>query len=133
MSNTGEFRRAPSIRFYLDAKGDTGRILVSVKGGKSVPPTFFRDLVGTVETEKAEMGLLITMAEPTRGIKDAAEHSGTYTWPINGANFPRVQSITVRELLNFKRPKMPPALPPYQAAKRRVRPRGTQASMFDDI
>lgn len=84
-----------------------GRIVVSVKGGKSVGPQFVRDLVGTVESQKAQMGILITMAEPSPGVLDAVDHGGTYTWPINGQVFPRVQAITVRELLAKKRPQMP--------------------------
>jgi DNA modification methylase len=107
------------IRFLTDNRGGSGRILVSVKGGKTVNPGMLRDLLGTVDTQKAEMGLLITMAEPTRGIRDAADHSGSYIWPANGHAYPKAQVITVAELLNFKRPKMPPPLPPYQEAKRR--------------
>jgi hypothetical protein len=90
-----------------------------------------RDLVGTVESQKAEMGVLITMEKPTPGMVEAANHSGTYTWPINGQRFPKVQIITVPELLNFQRPKMPPAMPPYISAIRRPRAQGEQASMFD--
>ena len=54
-------------RFYLDKK-TIGRVLVSVKGGKNIGPHFVRDLVGTVDTQKAQMGVLITMATPTRGV-----------------------------------------------------------------
>jgi len=109
------------IRFLNDAKGkaEGGRVLVSVKGGKSVNPAMVRDLVGTVESQKAEMGVLITMVPPTPGMVEAANHSGTYTWPVNSQTFPKVQIITVPELLNFKRPKMPPPLRPYISATRR--------------
>ena len=102
-------------RFYLD-KTKTGRVLVSVKGGKVVGPQFVRDLIGTVETQKAQMGVLITMAEPTSGVLDAVNHGGTYTWPINGQTFPRVQVITVRDLLKRKRPDMPTLMMPYGQA-----------------
>ena len=77
-----------------------------------------RDLIGTVETQKAQMGVLITMAEPTPGVLDAANHGGTYTWPLNGQIFPKVQVVTIRDLLKGKRPDMPQSLLPYiQAAK----------------
>lgn len=112
------------IRFPNDAKGRTaaGRVLVSVKGGKSVNPAMVRDLVGTVQSQKAEMGVLITMVPPTAGMVDAANQSGSYTWPVNGQSFPRVQIITVSELLNFQRPKMPTPLAPYIVAIRRPAP-----------
>jgi DNA modification methylase len=104
-------------RFYLD-KSANGRILVSVKGGKMIGPQFVRDLIGTVETQKAQMGVLITMTKPTPGVIDAANHGGTYTWTINGQSYPRVQVITIADLLKGKRPDMPAALLPYiQAAK----------------
>jgi hypothetical protein len=54
------------------------------------------------------MGVLITMAEPTRGVRDAVNHGGTYMFPVNGQTFPRVQVITVAQLLRGERPKCPP-------------------------
>jgi hypothetical protein len=82
-------------RFYLDKK-TTGRVLVSVKGGRNIGPMFVRDLSGTVETQKAQMGVLITMAEPTPGVLDAVNHGGTYTWPVNGQTYPRIRSLPSR-------------------------------------
>ncbi len=121
------------IRFLNDAKGkaEQGRVLVSVKGGKSLNPGMVRDLVGTVDSQKAEMGVLITMVAPTPGMVEAANHSGSYTWPVNGQSFPRVQIITVPELLNVKRPKMPPPGPAYISAVRRPKAKPDQPSMFD--
>lgn len=57
-------------------------------------PQFVRDLLGTVQTQKADMGLLVTIAPPTRGVIDAADHGGSYTWPVNGETFPRLQVVT---------------------------------------
>ena len=103
-------------RFPLDSKGSVGKIAVSVKGGKTVGPTAVRDLSGTVYAQKAQMGVLVTMEPPTRGVTDAADHGGSYTWPPNGQMFPRIQVITVAELLAGKRPVTPPLLLPYVAA-----------------
>jgi NACHT-associated inactive restriction endonuclease len=111
--------RFPLNTKYSKASREFGRILVSVKGGKTVGPQFVRDLVGTVESQKAEMGILITMANPTKGVLDAGNHGGTYTLPVNGQTFPRVQVITVAELLTAKRPKTPLTLLPYIQAVRR--------------
>lgn len=108
-------------RFYLDRKTN-GKVLVSVKGGANLGPQFVRDLLGTVETQKAQMGILITMAEPTTGMRDAVNHGGTYTWPVNGQTFPRVQMITVPELLAGKRPQMPTPITPYSTAAKAPAP-----------
>jgi site-specific DNA-methyltransferase (adenine-specific) len=105
-------------RFANDAKGGIGRLLVSVKGGKTVTPQFVRDLIGTVQTERADMGLLITMAQPSRGVLEAINRGGTYVWPLNGATFDRFQVITVDELLRGVKPRTPPLFLPYIAASR---------------
>ena len=105
------------IRFYLD-KNATGEVLVSVKGGKQLTPSMVRDLSGTVEARKAAMGLLITMGEPTKGMLEAASVGGLYEWPVNKAQFPRIQVVSVVDLLAGKRPNLPTALLPYiQASK----------------
>jgi DNA modification methylase len=106
------------VRFFTDSKGATGRALVSVKGGKMLNPAFVRDLLGTVQTQNAEMGLLITITKPTPGMRDAADHAGTYTWPVNSQKFPKIQLVTVEELLAGKVPPLPPTLTPYIKAQR---------------
>ncbi len=106
------------IRFPLDAKVSVGRCIVSVKGGGQVNPAMVRDLGGTITNHKAEMGVLITMDRATPGMIDAANHGGSYTWPVNEATFPRVQLITVAQLLKGEQPNLPPALTPYLKASR---------------
>ena len=65
------------------------------------------------------MGIFVCMQNPTKGMKEEASHSGSYTYPVNNHAFPRVQIITVEELLNDKRPSMPNTLLPYFQAQRR--------------
>lgn len=106
------------IRFPLNAQGDSDRILVSVKGG-ATNPGHVRDLIGTVKSQRAAMGVFVTMNEPTRGMLEAANHSGSYVHPANAQHFPKVQIVTVKELLEDKRPRMPLTLLPYFQAQRR--------------
>jgi len=117
-------------RFYLDRR-TVGRVLVSVKGGRDVGPHFVRDLLGAVTTQKAQMGIMITIAEPTHGVLDAVNHGGTYTWPVNGQVYPRIQVITVKDLLDGKRPQMPTSMMPYPHAARATA-HSVQAA-FDDL
>lgn len=114
-------------RFPTGTKSDFGRILVSVKGGKQLNPAMVRDLAGTVRTQKAEMGVLITQHAPTRGMVDAVNHAGTYTHPASGQTFPVLQMITTAELLAGKRPSLPPTFLPYIAASRTVADSGAVA------
>ncbi|MGI8452202.1 MAG: DNA methyltransferase [Streptosporangiaceae bacterium] len=106
------------IRIPIDAKGNSHRVLVSVKGG-ATNPAHLRELVGTVESERAAMGVFICMREPTAAMKEAANHSGIYTYTVNGHTYPRVQILTVHELLTGKRPNLPTALLPYFQAQKR--------------
>src|SRR5205823_12430150 len=76
-------------RFITDSKGGIGRLLVSVKGGKTVTPAFVQELSGAVLRHKAQMGVLVMMGKPSRGVLDAVNHGGTYTWPATNASFPR--------------------------------------------
>jgi site-specific DNA-methyltransferase (adenine-specific) len=99
-------------RFPL-GKGKIGKLLVSVKGGKTITPSMVRDLAGTVATQSAQMGVLITLSPATKGISDAINRGGVFTHPANGEKFPRLQHITVAELLAGQRPKVPPTFPPY--------------------
>jgi DNA methylase/Restriction endonuclease len=108
------------IRYPVDAKGTTGRVLVSVKGGRQLNPQMVRDLVGTVQSQRADMGVLITMERPTTGMVDAANHSGLFRAAAQGREYPVVQIISVEELLAGKRPNLPPTLMPYIQAQRHV-------------
>ncbi len=105
-------------RFPLGQKGKIGKILVSVKGGKNLNPGMVRDLSGAVDTQKADMGILLTLTSPTRGILDAVNHGGTYVHPANKQAFPRLQTFTVGQLLSGAKPKMPATYLPYIKAER---------------
>lgn len=129
-SSRGRGATSAVIRFPLAGTGkNIGRVLVSLKGGKAPGPTAVRDLAGTVDAQRAEMGVLVTLEEPTRGMRDAAQHAGLYTWPWNRSTFPKVQILTVAQLLAGERPDAPPSLLPYVEAKRQLKPVGEQGSL----
>ena len=106
------------IRFPIDRKKTVGRAIVSVKGGGTLNPGMVRDLAGTVKSHGAELGLLITLSKPTKGMIDEANRSGIYTWPFNDAHFPKVQIISIGEMLQGLRPSLPPSYRPYVKAGR---------------
>jgi len=113
------------VRFHA-GKNLLGTLLVSVKGGRQLNPAMVRDLAGTVGQERAEMGLLITLDEPTRGMREVTGRSGTYLNEFNGNEYPKLQIVTVPQLLAGAKPKMPEAILPYVQAK--ARSRGVQLS-----
>ncbi|MFF4652393.1 DNA methyltransferase [Streptomyces sp. NPDC001380] len=117
------------IRVAIDAKGNSHRVLVSVKGG-ATNPGHVRDLIGTVASEKAAMGVFITMKKPTKAMIEAANRSGVYTSPFNGSQYPKVQIITVEELLQGKKPNLPATLNPYFQAQRRYDDNFEKVALF---
>ncbi len=62
----------------------------------------------------------ITLEEPSSEMKLEATTAGVYTSPIHGRDYPRIQILTVAELLEEgKKPMLPLLiLSPYQQAER---------------
>jgi len=85
--------------FFQDDKGAAKKIVVSVKGGENVNVAMVRDLAHVVAREKAEIGLFVTLAEPSKPMETEAVKEGFYTSPATGAAFPRVQILTIKDLL----------------------------------
>jgi DNA modification methylase len=107
------------ITFTIGPNGEMGQALVSVKSGH-VNSSMIRDLKGTIEREGAQIGLFITLEEATREMQLEATTAGVYTSPIDGRDYPRIQILTIRELLDeHKKPILPLLiLPTYQQAER---------------
>ncbi len=81
---------------------DTGakKIIVSVKGGENVGVGMVKDLIATVEREKASIGLFVTLAEPTRPMITEALSAGFYHSPKG--DVPKIQILTIEDLLSGK-------------------------------
>ena len=58
-----------------------------------------RDLRGVIEREKAEIGVLISMEAPTKPMLKEAAEAGFYKSPHVEGKFPRLQILTVEQLL----------------------------------
>ena len=87
-----------------------GKAIVQVKGG-GVQRNQIAALKGDIEREKAEAGIFITLEEPTKPMIKEAIDGGTFSTPItNGIEFPKVQILTIKELLAGKTPKLPQGL-----------------------
>jgi hypothetical protein len=93
------------IRFHVDNTGKTQRAIVQVKGGK-VQSSAIRDLRGTMNREKSEMAILITLQPPTSAMTVEAANAGVYTDPT-GLLYPAIQILTIEELLQDKEPRLP--------------------------
>jgi len=95
------------INFFDDRPGKPKKIVIQVKSGRVGSPAI-RDLKGVIAREKAVIGVLITLNEPTREMVKEAASAGFYESEHFG-NFPKVQILTIRELLQEKKDiNMPP-------------------------
>lgn len=92
------------IYFKPDGK-KTERAIVSVKGGKNVGVAMIRDLGHVVEREKAKIGIFVTLAEPTGPMKTEAVKAGFYE--TDYGKFPKIQILTIEDLLAGKKLEMP--------------------------
>lgn len=96
------------LYFHDEAEGGkTKQIIFSVKGG-NLKATDVRDLRGVIEREKAEIGVLITLEDPSRPMRTEAASAGFYDSPGWAKKYPRLQILTVAELLSGKRVNCPP-------------------------
>ena len=86
-----------------DRKPQTG--IVSVKGGENVTSSMIRDLKGTVDREKAALGVFFSLVPPTREMVKEAAAAGFYE--TGGRRYPKIQIITAEEALAGKKPQLP--------------------------
>ncbi len=95
-------------RYMAAGRNTVARCIVSVKGGEHVSVQMLRDLRGVIEREKAEAGLFLTLAEPTKPMLEEAAKAGLFDSPFGGKRHPRLQIVTVESLLKGARPDLPP-------------------------
>jgi len=119
------------LPFQIEDKHD--RAIVQVKSGRVGPPAV-RDLRGTLEREKAPFALLITLEPPTEAMQREATEAGFYEVPATGEKIPRLQILTVQELLQGQRPTVPRVLasqlsPVQRAPRIKRKPGGRQLSL----
>jgi DNA modification methylase len=119
------------ITFSTGPRGEMGRALVSVKSG-SVTSSMVRDLKGVLDREKAEIGLFVTLEEPSGPMHLEATTAGVYHSELSGRDYQRIQVLTIRELLEeHRRPDLPLlVLPAYQQAERVETKAAEQRELF---
>jgi site-specific DNA-methyltransferase (adenine-specific) len=106
------------ILFTSDLKGQSGKIIVQVKGG-SVSSGAVRDLAGVLDAEKSAMGILLTLKKVSPEMKLAADKAGVYHSDLWNQDYPRIQVVTVEDLLDGKKPDLPRWLDdPHKKAER---------------
>ncbi len=93
------------IHFIDEVSGKPKRMVVQVKSGH-VGVNAVRELKAVAADEA--IGVLITLESPTGPMKVEAVDAGFYHSPIYDKDYPKIQILTIEELLDGKAVDMPP-------------------------
>ena len=132
-SSRGADRGIDGVVYFIDGPRRSPRkAIVQVKSGRVSSP-LIRDLKGTVQREKAALGLFITLEEPTSAMRTEAVSAGFYHSDVWQRDYPKIQLRTIAELLEGKTFDLPPHPSMYQAAQRVRRAEGRQGRMGETV
>ena len=121
------------INFFDDNSGKAKRIIVQAKSGR-VERADIATLKGDMEREEAEIGLFITLEEPTEPMRQEAVSAGFYEpehYP--GQLYPRVQILTIESLLTEEARAEYPRVAPQATFRRAPRQRRREGSQGELI
>jgi DNA modification methylase len=118
------------IYFTEGDSGDVKQIIISVKAGHT-GRAHVHELRGVVDREEAVIGVLISMQDTTKPMREEAATAGFYTSPWG--KHPRLQLLTVEDLLAGKGIDCPPLRHVSQTFKKapKVTVNADAASLFD--
>jgi DNA modification methylase len=86
----------------VDSKVVNQKIIISVKGGKNISLDMIKALITTVEHNHAQIGLFVTLAEPTQPMITEAAKASFYS-AGNGRDYPRIQILTIDDLMSGRK------------------------------
>jgi site-specific DNA-methyltransferase (adenine-specific) len=96
-----------------------------VKSGH-VRPEHIRDLHGVVDREKAAIGVFITLDPPTPDMVKEAVSAGFYKSISWEGNYPKIQIITIEDLLSGREIKMHQDSGTFKQTQKVIKPEGDQ-------
>jgi site-specific DNA-methyltransferase (adenine-specific) len=93
---------------FQEGDGSWHEVIISVKSGK-VDVKDVRELAEVLTHNNAPLGVLITLRPPTEPMRQWAMNQPPYVSSFNDQPYPRLQILTIQELLDGKRIAMPPS------------------------
>lgn len=123
--------------FHDEPQGGPTRVaLFSVKSGK-LKATDVRDLRAVIEREKAALGALICLDEPTKPMRTEAATAGFYTSMYDQQQYPKLQLLTVNDLLegrsSFRYPSSRQINVTFKKAPKASAPQPDQGALFEGV
>jgi site-specific DNA-methyltransferase (adenine-specific) len=119
------------IYFFDDDSEKAKKIIVQVKSGR-VSVSHIRDLKGVLDREKAHIGVYVTLEKPTRDMEKEAVSAGFYASEHINKQYPRIQMLTIEELLAGREVQYPHLGPngTFKQAERKQKESGTMQMMM---
>ncbi len=117
------------IYFFDDNSNQAKKIIIQVKSG-NVKSGDIRDLKGVLEREKAQIGAFITLKPATKDMLKESVSAGYYESEHYG-NFPKLQILTIDELLNGSKLLYPRvATATFKQAERQSKVKAEQPTLY---
>jgi site-specific DNA-methyltransferase (adenine-specific) len=114
---------------FLEGRTSRRRVLVSVKGG-GTNSSHIRDLKGVLEREKEPMGVLVTLRPPSREMTLEAVAAGHWESEFWGRKYPKIQILTIADIMNGVKLELPPRDSAFARAEREKQQQGEQPSLL---
>jgi adenine specific DNA methylase Mod len=114
---------------YTTDKNKVKKAIISVKAGGQVHSSMIRDLGHVIDREKADFGIFITLEKPTEPMVKESATKGFYS-SQSGNNYPRIQILTVEDIMQGKKPNIPMWIAPIQPPPVAVKVEGKTVKMF---
>ncbi|MGL5509099.1 MAG: DNA methyltransferase, partial [Microcoleaceae cyanobacterium] len=98
----GSDKGIDGVVYFRSEKNDTEKVIFQVKSGKAKSGDI-RDLQGTMTLEGAEMGVFITLNEPTKEMIKTAKSAGIYQNKFMSQSYDKISIVTIQEIIEEKK------------------------------
>ena len=102
--------------YFSDEKDKIKKVVLQVKSGH-VSVKDIRDLGHVIDREKAEIGVFITLEPFTDPMRKEAIIKGYYSSKLSKKEYPKIQILTIEDLLNGKKPNLPITIETHKKAE----------------
>ncbi len=103
------------------------RAAFSVKGGQNIQSKDIDALLGAMDKHKCEIGVFLTIAEPTKPMLDTIAGSGFIEIP--GYKIPKLQILTLKDYFKNKTPKLPKVNITFKSAQSKGKKKQNQMDL----
>jgi len=116
--------------YFATSAADTGKMIFQVKSGK-VNRSIIATLQGDMAREEAEMGILITLEEPKKSMREEAKAAGMFRHELMNRNYDRIQIVTVKEMIEQgRRMEMPLSFEVVKKAQSKGKEKQTELCQY---